>query len=1092
MAMIVEGRGGNIIQSRHEDHIPVLKKAANESPKTKLYSLQLEESVSAFLDSLPIESRDYSSPEPLSNGSTSIHTVLTERLGLVIVSISQLLKEQPKVSGIASAFLLHAILLTYIPMSARRLKQIELADESETKKYRKFLVDFAFLARATIDNSQWKQHYEERAGQCHVMDLMDGRVFKMVLLMLQGRSDIAKLLSEAIREDFNYAADIVERSSGVQLQLSDQTYFTGKVISPPKEQKVVPSILRFSNTVFDRHLMSIKVDVDVRDFVDIDARSSRIFREISHWHNPKRAIDKKKTIQIGNDKAGMRLRRSNQRYMDEMAKYAASLTNAAGKILEPQTITVQKETKTSSSKAQKTLLSPENLQQPQSGSLPNNKKAGSKGKTTVNKTKELAKANILAKKDIYAESTFASWANRREAFDKIVDPEARYRRTKTYQDDLPKNKLMTVDAEITLYSLQPLLEIWSGYCRVDKRDEGFKIAALIWNQIRRLWSMENGLTKEIITHSLEVCRILGLPSNNEVTAVVADHSLTFSFKIPQPLAVKLSIGVSPTDFQLLHYGPYMDRNTDSQPDPRVPFNPDGWQRRVLDELDADHSVFVVAPTSAGKTFISFYAMEKVLRADDDGILVYVAPTKALVNQIAAEIQARFSKTYKYGGKSVWAIHTRDYRVNNPTGCQILVTVPHILQIMLLAPSNAKSWAPRVRCIIFDEIHSIGQAEDGVVWEQLLLLAPCPIIALSATVGNPGQFSDWLTVTQRSSGFELSMIKHEQRYSDLRKFVYNPPKRFTFKALGKRPNLGELGLDGIPGFQYFHPAASLVNKSRGIPADLGLEPRDCLILWQIMSKHQTATYPVSTDLDPKSCLPQIIRKADVVVWEMKLKGLLSFWMSNSDSPFDHVLDDLSAPLEQQNMIDGSVFAAKQDSAVIDVIDSSDLEQTILPLVTDLHEYNALPAIFFNYDRAACERIGKSLLDRLQDAERSWKAESPKWAATMESYEKWKNASKLKAPKAVKAKKTKDKDDERGSKADAERDSAEREASPFEQFDPDAPCEEFSFADVQKVQKSDMEEYFRQMEWKGVAEWLMKALKRGVGIHHAGMNKKYRTM
>jgi ATP-dependent RNA helicase DDX60 len=91
---------------------------------------------------------------------------------------------------------------------------------------------------------------------------------------------------------------------------------------------------------------------------------------------------------------------------------------------------------------------------------------------------------------------------------------------------------------------------------------------------------------------------------------------------------------------------------------------------------------------------------------------------------------------------VWAIHTRDYRVNNSTGCQILVTVPHILQIvstfnfflrnspcfvsltnlqMLLSPSNANSWARRVKCIIFDEIHVIGQAEDGIVYEQLLLV-----------------------------------------------------------------------------------------------------------------------------------------------------------------------------------------------------------------------------------------------------------------------------------------------------------------------------------------------------------------------------------
>jgi superfamily II RNA helicase len=182
-------------------------------------------------------------------------------------------------------------------------------------------------------------------------------------------------------------------------------------------------------------------------------------------------------------------------------------------------------------------------------------------------------------------------------------------------------------------------------------------------------------------------------------------------------------------------------------------------------------------------------------------LVYVAPTKALVNQIAAEIQARFSKTFKHPAKSVWGIHTRDYRINNPTGCQVLVTVPHMLQIMLLAPTNASAWSPRVKRIIFDEIHCIGQADDGVVWEQLLLLAPCPIIALSATVGNPRKFSDWLSRTQQSNGIHLEMIEHRHRYSDLRKYVYSPPRHFLFNGFSAHVQLPSLGLDDAVGLTF---------------------------------------------------------------------------------------------------------------------------------------------------------------------------------------------------------------------------------------------------------------------------------------------------
>lgn len=108
-------------------------------------------------------------------------------------------------------------------------------------------------------------------------------------------------------------------------------------------------------------------------------------------------------------------------------------------------------------------------------------------------------------------------------------------------------------------------------------------------------------------------------------------------------------------------------------------------------------------------------MEKVLRDSDDGIIVYIAPTKALVNQIVAEIYARFSKkldkgamrehlvhfiAYRFGLGTLWSIHTRDYRVNDPQNCQILVTVPEVLAIMLLSPPLASKWTPRMKRLVF--------------------------------------------------------------------------------------------------------------------------------------------------------------------------------------------------------------------------------------------------------------------------------------------------------------------------------------------------------------------------------------------------------
>lgn len=410
--------------------------------------------------------------------------------------------------------------------------------------------------------------------------------------------------------------------------------------------------------------------------------------------------------------------------------------------------------------------------------------------------------------------------------------------------------------------------------------------------------------------------------------------------------------------------------------------------------------------------------------------------------------------------------------------------------MLLSPSNAKSWATKVRRIIFDEIHCIGQAEEGVVWEQLLLLAPCPIIALSATVGNPGQFSDWLTVTQKSSGSELKMIQHGTRYSDLRKYMYEPPQTFHFSGLGKSYGVG-LGLDGLPGLKAFHPASSLGEKSRGMPDDLALEPRDCLSLWKAMIKCQTDKYQVPSSLDPAKALPKVIRKKDIFAWEKAIKKVFLQWMGDRESPFDEVVQQLST-LKIKGDAETVLPTSSTASSVTEGenIDPYDLKATTLPLLYQLHKRRALPAILFNYDRSSCESIADAVLAQLVEAETKWK-EGAQWKKLMDGYEKYQQQKDKKARKPAKpAKKSKDDDEDGGSKLDRMRDESSEGASVYDLFDPEEPQAEFSFANPKQLQKAELQEYVKALRWKNVREELIELLRRGIGVHHAGMNRKYR--
>ncbi|RGP72272.1 dead deah box helicase [Fusarium sporotrichioides] len=880
-------------------------------------------------------------------------------------------------------------------------------------------LDFRILEFASFESNEYKNYLSGHATQgliempCkfneqegwELFDIVDGRVFFYFLRAIRSEGDVPSGILEHAHALYNET--FRGRDPEVKQPFATLKSFKGSRPTPKAEKNL--TALPFSHPVLEDFLK----DVRIGESEEIqDPSAELVFEDLRHWHANKHVNQLK-----GRERYPIWVEKNRQKRMQlrmaDVVSYAASLTSSAGKTFNRETIV----------KVQAKLI------------------------------------DILN-----------HWRDKCNEFEKVDSPIDRYLKALDFQSQGSSGNHDTIKPEIQLYLCHVLMGIWNQARKRTRMDslEGLYLVSMIWSWLGKISKSAN-CTPNIANAVQEILKALAatpLPINTLETP----RALPFSIR-PTVLRNVPELVKNTRLLQLEHGGPYMDRRFDSQPDARVQFEPDALQRDVLDCIDANESILVVAPTSAGKTFISFYAMKKVLEESDDGVSVYVAPTKALVNQIAAEIEARFSKSYrKQTGKSIWAVHTRDYRINNPSQCQILVTVPHMLQIMLLSPTNAvstNSWSRRVKRIIFDEVHCIGQADDGVVWEQLLLLAPCPIIALSATVGNPNELRDWLATSQAQKGYDMKMVVHGARYSDLRKFTYEPPKDFAFEGLSNSAQLPVPGLDEggsiIQNFRFVHPVVALKDRNRSVLDDVNLEARDCLRLWKHMRKTFPATLlPEIAKLDPTNVLTEWIEKQHVIEWEKDLKAVLRRAMKMENSPFP----DLQESLEKMESPDRPVAFERHF-------------KKLFPFVCDPHKLDALPALVFNYDRSESEQCVKHVLLELTTAERNFKEKDQAWRQRVQGFDQWKKQNDSgRVPNRPKAT-----EDDNSSKLDLAREEASEEVSRWESFNPEAPLDQFSFAGMASMQQSDFDGMVRSLNRGRVASWLIDALRRGLGVHHA---------
>lgn len=150
---------------------------------------------------------------------------------------------------------------------------------------------------------------------------------------------------------------------------------------------------------------------------------------------------------------------------------------------------------------------------------------------------------------------------------------------------------------------------------------------------------------------------------------------------------------------------------------------------------------VSSPTASGKTLVASLAFVKNI-IERDGKAVYIVPLRSL----ASEKYKKFKKWYGELGIDV-AISIGNYDSADPwlKDKDLIIVTSEKLDSLIRHGSN---WVKDINTVIIDEVHLLNDKSRGPNLEILItrlkeLVPEAQYIALSATINNDEELSDWL-------------------------------------------------------------------------------------------------------------------------------------------------------------------------------------------------------------------------------------------------------------------------------------------------------------------------------------------------------------
>lgn len=382
------------------------------------------------------------------------------------------------------------------------------------------------------------------------------------------------------------------------------------------------------------------------------------------------------------------------------------------------------------------------------------------------------------------------------------------------------------------------------------------------------------------------------------------------------------------------------------------FKLEDWQCSILGAIDERRSAVVCAPTSSGKTLLSTYTCKNA-----KGTVLFVLPSEVLVWQVAS--------TYYQFFKGNVTVCTDQISFQEVTGeAQVYIGTPKALEraISKVRGAAGEEMTKGERefmildggyhqfdYLVLDEVHTLNGPE-GDALQRIIKCCNCPVLALSATIGNASQLRDWFADVQKehmeatvidapeATPDDLILQEYFARFINLQRYVVTESEGKDGKTKHKLVKL--------------HPVAAMtperLKSQPELIASLSMTPSDMMDLWRRMRSIFPATALEELD-DPDKFFAQYVDETKRVTllqtkeYETYLKKRITLLSETHPDLYERLRNAQEPPPLK---------------AVADV------SEMLYGVVNQLKQGDLLPAVAFQLSTYGAFNMFKTLLQRLE--------------------------------------------------------------------------------------------------------------------------------